>query len=341
MLLFYPVLLGDMSKIGALLQTFPEMIVLDGGLATQLEHMGFILDTDLWSAALLHSKPDAIVEAHKLFLIAGAQIIISASYQGSTKGFMDVLKCSRDEGTALLLKSVKLAQQARDEYIAERTGQTTVPIVAVAASCGPYGAVLHDGSEYTGDYSKLGSRVRDVLEAFHRERLCNTLDSTGADVIAIETIPSFIEAEVLQSLCQLLKTNFWVTFCCKDGFHLSDGSKVAEAVLLFSKLDRCVAVGVNCVHPKFVTSLVKEIKSTGIHGHKRIIVYANSGEVWNSEDASWSPDPETDGADFVDYTSEWAAEGVSMIGGCCRVFDASIQQLCTKFKAKDLERLCV
>ena len=139
------------------------------------------------------------------------------------------------------------------------------------------------------------------------------------------------EAEILQNLCKSLQTKFWISFCCKDGIHLSDGSEVVEAVSLFKQIDGCIAVGVNCVHPKFVSSLIEEIKSTNIQVNKRIIVYANSGEIWNSDSSTWSAD-HTNEVDFLCYADRWAAQGVSMIGGCCRIFDTSIKDLHAKWK---------
>ena len=169
-------------------------VLLDGGLATQLEAQGCDISSDLWSASLLQSNPDAIVAAHHAYLEAGAECLATASYQASREGFAKH-GMSPDESDALMLLSVALAKRARKEAESE---------AAIAASLGPYGAMLHDGSEYRGDYGVSA----DVLRVFHEQRL-QLIDSSGVDVIAMETIPSQQEAEVLAKLLRDCQTPSW------------------------------------------------------------------------------------------------------------------------------------
>ena len=157
-------------------------MLLDGGLATQLEAQGCDINSTLWSAALLQSDPQAIIDAHHAFLEAGAECIETASYQASRAGFRE-LGLSNDEADDLMRSSVELAKRARDELGSD---------VLIAASLGPYGAILHDGSEFTGDYDVS----IDVLREFHTERL-SVFDNSDVDVLALETIPSLEEARVL------------------------------------------------------------------------------------------------------------------------------------------------
>ncbi len=152
--------------------------MLDGGLATQLEAQGCDINSTLWSAALLQSNPQAIIDAHHAYLEAGAECIETASYQASRAGFRK-LALSNNEADDLMRLSVELAKRARDELGSD---------VLIAASLGPYGAILHDGSEYTGDYDVSV----DVLREFHTERL-SVFDNSDVDVLALETIPSLEE----------------------------------------------------------------------------------------------------------------------------------------------------
>ena len=62
--------------------------VLDGGLSTVLEELGASPIGPLWSAAPMVDRPDIITAAHRRFVDAGADIIISASYQASEAGLM-------------------------------------------------------------------------------------------------------------------------------------------------------------------------------------------------------------------------------------------------------------
>ena len=282
-------------------------IILDGGLATELESQGIRLTSDLWSAQLLKTNPQAIVDAHRAYLDAGAQCIITASYQASRKGLMS-RGFSAWEADQLIASSVALAKQARNEFLADCPERSLVPVIA--ASIGPYGATLHDGSEYTGIYDLDEAGLRD----FHHDRLA-LLDRSGADVLACETIPSFAEARALANLLLDVETPAWISFSCRDGKHICDGTPIREVAELFREHPKVLAIGVNCTPPELVSSLIAELKAA--LPEKTIIVYPNSGETYESADNSWhgfvSPE------DCAAAATEWQQAGAQLIGGCCRV----------------------
>ncbi|MEX0708292.1 MAG: homocysteine S-methyltransferase [Woeseia sp.] len=282
-------------------------ITLDGGLATELEARGYDIGTRLWSAALLQSNPAAIVAAHRAFLEAGADIIITASYQASVEGFASLGVAAAD-AEALIERSVVLACEARKQFLDAHPGTTRVPLVA--ASIGPYGAALHDGSEYTGVYavSKAG------LRQFHERRLA-LLDRSDADLLACETIPNRREAEVLCNLLEQARLPAWVSFCCRDEAHLSDGTPLRDVCALFADHPNVRALGVNCTRPQFVTSLIAEIRAAA--PGKAVVVYPNSGETYDAATNSWSGDASL--AACAGSAREWQRAGASLIGGCCRI----------------------
>jgi len=290
-------------------------VILDGGLATQLETMGFDIGGELWSAALLASEPRAIVDAHRAYLEAGAECIISASYQASCAGFMSHGH-NAAEADRLIASSVELARTARDEYLSANPDVQCKP--AVAASIGPYGAARHDGSEYTGDYDVSDQDLR----RFHALRL-QLLDACGADVLAVETIPNFREAEILRDLLEEVATLAWVSFACRDDRCISDGSDLAAAVALYSKHPRVLAVGINCTPPEFVLPLIDEAKAAA--PDKAIVVYPNSGETFHAEDNSWSGQACDLDNDF--NVDAWYAAGAKLIGGCCRTGPQDISSI--------------
>lgn len=283
-----------------------RVTLLDGGMATQLEAQGEDLGGHLWSARLLAEKPAAIVAATRAYLDAGADIVETASYQASREGFREVgmggLMADR-----LLGRSVELARRARDEYLADNP-DARVPLIA--ASIGPWGAVLHDGSEYRGDYTIS----RESLAEFHERRL-KVLDSAGADVLALETIPSLMEAEVLAALLRDRRTPAWVSFSCRDGGHISDGTPIERAVAVFANHPNVLAVGVNCTPPQYVPELIARIRKA-LPG-KAIIAYPNSGETWDASTESWhgtvSP------LDCAAAAQDWVEAGATIVGGCCRM----------------------
>ncbi len=282
-------------------------IVLDGGLATQLESQGFDIGTTLWSAGLLQSNPSAIVDAHIAFLEAGAEIIISASYQASRPGFMS-MGLSEQSADSLILSSVDLACTARQQFLEAHPEMSFTPIVA--ASIGPYGAAMHDGSEYTGDYKV----DEDMLRKFHEDRL-RLLDKCGADVLACETIPNRSEAEVLHDLLTHIELPAWVSFSCRDDRCISDGTPLQDVSMIFRDHPRVLALGINCTAPHLITSLIGEIKQGA--PDKAIVVYPNSGETYEVEDNSWhgtvSP------GECAEESKTWLNAGAKLIGGCCRI----------------------
>jgi len=289
-------------------------VILDGGLATELEAQGHDLSSALWSSALLRSNPRAIVDAHRAYFDAGAEIAISASYNASRAGFHQ-LGVGGDEADRLIASSVALAREACDEFAADNPG---AGVRLVAASVGPYGAVLNDGSEYTGNYGVS----RNVLHQFHEHRM-RILDRAGADVLACETIPSRLEAIVLAELLADVVTPAWVCFSCRNAQEISDGTPIDEVCAIFREHPRVLALGVNCTAPQHVASLIEKIRCAA--PNKSVVVYPNSGESYDAGSMDWSGSVGVD--DAVAYVPDWLAAGATLIGGCCRVGPAQIRAI--------------
>lgn len=286
-------------------------LVLDGGLATELAARGFDLSDALWSARLLADAPEAIEAVHLDYFEAGADVAITASYQASYDGFAE-RGYSPDETTHLLQRSVKLARSARDRFLARHADAGRTPLVA--ASVGPYGATLHDGSEYRGNYGL----DEDALADFHRPRL-NALVSAEPDLLACETIPSLLEARaIVRELRRHPEMRAWVSFTCRDGAHTSAGDPIEDCARFLDAEAQVVAMGVNCVAPDQVTSLLLRIATAS---RKPIVVYPNSGEVWNAERRCW----EGTALRFTTYLGEWLDAGARWMGGCCRTTPADIR----------------
>ncbi|RIJ77260.1 homocysteine S-methyltransferase [Nakamurella silvestris] len=293
-----------MSAFAAALAT--ENLVLDGGLATLLEAHGQDLTSELWSARLLLEDPELIRQAHLEYFQAGAQVAISASYQASFEGF-GTLGLDRAAAAALMTRSVTLALEAR----------AAAPVAVerwVAASVGPYGAVLADGSEYRGDYGLTVTQLRE----WHRPRL-EVLADAGADLLAVETIPCLAEVEAV--LAELAGTGraAWISLTCADG-RTRAGEPVAEAFAMMREVEEIVAVGINCTAPEAVAELVASAwEASG----KPVLVYPNSGEVWDPAARSWSGTP----GFTAEQVDSWVAAGAAAVGGCCRVGPGQIREI--------------
>ena len=298
-----------------------ETLVLDGGLATELERRGHDVSSSLWSARLLQTAPEAIEQLHYDYFAAGARCAITASYQASYEGFA-AIGLSAGETTALLRRSVELAQSARERYRRDHPGDRRE--LYVAASVGPYGAITHDGAEYRGDY---GLSVEELIE-FHARRF-GVLANSGADFLACETIPVFDEARALATLLSRHpEARAWISFTSPDGIHTSHGEPLTECARRLDAVRNLIAIGVNCVKPEIVSTAIGAFKDGT---NKPIVVYPNSGETWDGRTHDWHGSRNHDG--LAELAPQWVSAGARMIGGCCRigppeiaVLDKALQQ---------------
>jgi homocysteine S-methyltransferase len=280
------------------------VLVADGGLATELEARGNDLSGSLWSARMLMDGPDQVKDAHLAFFRAGATIATSASYQASFEGFARQGLAHR-EAAGLMRRSVHLARAARAEMAGDG------PARWVAASVGPYGAVLADGSEYRGRY---GLSVRE-LAAWHRPRL-EVLAEENPDLLALETVPDVDEAEALMTAIAGLGIPAWLSYSI-SGERTCAGQSLSEAFAVAAGTSQIVAVGVNCCAPADVLPAVATARQvTG----KPVIVYPNSGEEWDAQRRTWTGQPQYSAWQL----KQWITEGARIVGGCCRVRPADI-----------------
>lgn len=279
-------------------------VLIDGGLSTALEDLGHNLSDGLWSARLLADDPDGLVEAHRAFLDAGAEVLISASYQASIPGLME-RGLSVAEAETLILLSTDLARRAADGR------------ALVAASVGPYGAYLADGSEYTGDYRMSVTE----LTTWHARRF-ELLVESGPDLLAVETIPGVAEARALAPLLAGSGVEAWVSFTCGPAGLTRTGEDLAAAVAVVADLEPVVAVGINCTHPDDVdAALVRLRAGTDLP----LVLYPNLGRAWDAGARCWVGD----GSHWVDSgaVERWLRAGVRIIGGCCGTAPADIARL--------------
>ncbi len=295
-----------------------QLVILDGGLATELEARGCDLADDLWSARLLMDRPGLIRDVHLEYLRAGADCVISASYQATLEGFAK-RGLSRSSAADLIRRSVVLAREARDGFWADLTNRRHRLEPLVAASVGPYGAFLADGSEFRGDYGL----DEQELEDFHRDRW-KILAASGADLLACETLPSRLEARALRRLLeQTPGVQAWFSFGCRDGLSLNDGSPIDEVAAELDSCPQIVAVGVNCTAPQYISSLLERVR---LGTSKPAVVYPNSGELWDADNRNWRPRA-ADGPSWLTGGGDWIRRGARLIGGCCRTGPREIETL--------------
>jgi len=303
-----------MNPIASILDHFPALVI-DGALATELERRGCNLKDDLWSAKVLLQQPEMIKEVHRDYFKAGADCAITASYQATIEGFVK-RGLSKSQAIALIQKSVRLALEARDEFWADKSNHAGRSRPFVAASVGPYGAFLADGSEYRGHYGLTEKELMD----FHCPRM-KALIEAGADMLACETIPCLIEAEAIAKLLkEFPNTVAWISFTALDEEYISEGQIFADCVKQFEGHPQIAAIGINCTSPKYISSLIREAQKTT---SKPILVYPNSGETYDALENDWNGDPACDS--FGEQARAWYRMGARLIGGCCRTTPEDIR----------------
>ena len=295
------------------------MLILDGALATELERRGADLTDPLWSAKCLLEAPELIRRVHLDYFRAGAQVATTATYQATFEGFAK-RGIDHEQAARLMTEAVSLARAARDEFCASLPSHLS-PRPLIAASVGPYGAMLADGSEYRGHYGRSDRE----LARFHRPRL-EVLACSGADVLAFETLPCLQEALVLAGLLEEHPgMTAWLCFSCRDGAHNSEGEEIGRCAQALRDYSQIAAIGVNCTAPEHLPELLGRMRERTA---QPLVAYPNSGQRYDSETRRWMGQ-----AAHVStaQAGQWIAAGARLVGGCCRTTPADIRALSEAF----------
>lgn len=285
--------------------------ILDGGFASELEFLGARLDGPLWSAHALEDDSQRVKAVHRAYVEAGADCLLTASYQVSRKGYAEAGYPDSSADSALV-RAIGLARSVCAEFPERR--------LIVAASLGPYGAALHNGAEYHGNY---GSTFAELVE-FHSERIAVLAEARpAADLLAFETIPSLEEAmAIAEALKPWPDLAAWFSFTCRDDGHVAHGELLEECARAAASMPQTVAIGVNCAAPSLILPLIDRLRNAS---GKPIVVYPNSGEGWDASARCWTgtADPAAYGA----LAAQWFAAGAQIVGGCCRTRPEHIRQV--------------
>ena len=314
-----------MNPIEKILNVQP-VVILDGAFSTELERRGCDLNDPLWSAKILMENPEEIAAVHRDYFDAGADCVITASYQATFEGFMR-RGLSEEEAGELITSSVTLARKARDEFWAERRNRINRMRPLVAASVGPYGAYLADGSEYRGDYCL----DEEALMRFHKKRL-ETLLAAGPDILACETIPCLVEAKAIVRLLEQHPGMYgWISFSAKDGAHINNGERIEDCARWLDDHEQVAAIGINCTAPEYIESLVERI---GGQTDKPIIVYPNGGQHYDAVQKIWHSISSEELA-YEQRSLLWFQKGAQIIGGCCKTTPDDIRKIATWVRSSE------
>lgn len=304
----------DNNPIKPILEQKKHMII-DGALASELQRRGCDLNDSLWSAKVLIEQPELIQQVHYDYFKAGADCAITASYQATPMGFAQK-GIELEESIKLIKTSVKLAQQAKMQYLNDIKEDKAL---SIAGSVGPYGAYLANGSEYTGDYQLSESE----FIAFHKDRVTALIDA-GVDILACETMPSFLEIKALVKLIQQFPiVNCWFSLTLKDQQHISDGTPLTEVIEYLNSIEQIVSVGINCIALEKVTPALEVLSKLT---SKPLIVYPNSGEEYDPTTKQWHKNHHHN-CTFANQLDTWIKLGAKLIGGCCQTTPEDIVEI--------------
>ncbi|HEM3670470.1 TPA: homocysteine S-methyltransferase [Streptococcus suis] len=304
-----------------------KFVILHGALGTELEFRGHDVSGKLWSAKYLLENPQLIKDIHKDYILAGADLVTTSTYQATFEGLAEV-GLSQVEAEELIRLTVDLAKEARDEVWAELSEaekvQRTYPLIS--GDVGPYAAYLANGSEYTGDYGNISL---EELKAFHRRRMELLLEQ-GAELLALETIPNVLET---QALVELLADDFpnveaYISFTSQDGQSISDGTSIEKIAELVNGNEQILAVGLNCTAPSLYPAFLSQLREKT---DKPFVTYPNSGEVYDGTTQTWKEEADHSHS-LLDNTLAWHKLGATVVGGCCRTRPADIASLVAGLK---------
>jgi homocysteine S-methyltransferase len=305
-----------MNPITSILKHYP-LLLLDGALATELESKGCNLADPLWSARVLLDRPELIAAVHLDYFMAGADCVITASYQATVQG-LTAKGLTEAEALQVISSSVSIAKRVRDNFWQDNSNRHNRPKPLVAASVGPYGAYLADGSEYRGNYGL----TKEELADFHRSRL-DVLVAAQPDILACETIPCLEEALALADLLTEYPDQYcWISFTAKDDNQTCNDDAIMECGKRLNNFKQVAAIGINCTAPQYVASLISKLKSVT---DKPIIVYPNSGDQYDPLSRKWIKNNAH--SCFCDFAKSWYEQGARVIGGCCRTAPSDIKAI--------------
>ncbi|EHJ53031.1 homocysteine S-methyltransferase [Streptococcus macacae] len=297
-------------------------LILHGALGTELEFLGYDVSGKLWSAKYLLKDPQLIQDIHETYLKAGSDIITSSSYQASVLGLCDY-GLDYEEALNVIALTVQLAKKARENVWSTLTEKEKKarPYPLISGDVGPYAAYLADGSEYSGNY---GSISKETLKDFHRPRLAVLVDEE-CDLLALETIPNYLE---VQALSELLQEEFpaveaYISFTAQTKDSISDGTAIEKVAQLVDRSPQILALGINCSSPLIYKSLLQKIAAIT---EKPLVTYPNSGEIYDGKHQNWTKAAASSGS-LLENTLTWYKLGAKILGGCCRTRPADIKNL--------------
>ncbi|MCM3632146.1 MULTISPECIES: bifunctional homocysteine S-methyltransferase/methylenetetrahydrofolate reductase [Paenibacillus] len=259
-----------------------RILVGDGAMGTFLYKMGFPIGVPY--EQYVTTKPEAVLDVHRQYVAAGAQVIQTNTYQANS------VKFSRygieDQVEEINRMAVRLAREAAEKnaYVVGTVGS------------------IRDG--------KRGNvRTLQLTDALHRQ--IHALLSEGVDGLLFET---FYDLDEMMLALRIAREETNVPIICQ--FAAEDSGRTVDGYALDTAFDQLLSegadiVGFNCrTGPNGILKLID-----GIHSDKLTYsVFPNAGAA-SFEDGKYEYSAGPDY--FAKMSQQFADRGARLIGGCC------------------------
>jgi 5-methyltetrahydrofolate--homocysteine methyltransferase len=289
-----------------------RVVVYDGAMGTSIQGFDLTLE-DYWqkencSEVLTLSRPEIIADIHRSYFAAGADIVETNTFGGSSLvlGEFDIAERTRE----INLAAARLARSVADEFATPERPRF------IAGSVGP-----------TTKLPSLGHIGYDAMLATYVEQM-EALIEGGVDVILIETCQDLLQAKIalaaahdaMHKVGKQVPVQMQVTLEATGTMLLGSEIGAALAVLECFRPD---ILGLNCATgPKEMNDAVRFLSQNAT---MPISILPNAGLPQNvGGRAHYGLTPK----DLADYQRRFVSEyGVQVVGGCCGTTPAHIKAL--------------
>jgi S-methylmethionine-dependent homocysteine/selenocysteine methylase len=266
-------------------------IILDGAMGTELQRRDVDTGLPLWSAHALMVHPDIVLQIHKEYIAAGADIITTNTFRTTRRTFRRANL--PDRSAQMVKKATGLAREARESFPGQR--------ILIAGSIAP----LEDC--YRPDLVPPDPELR----AEHKESAGRLADAQ-VDFLLLETMNTIREAYAACAAAAATGKEVIVSFICTPEGNLYSGEDLGEAIKTLAGL-RPTGYSLNCLSPRYMQSAIKILKA---HTSAPFAIYANVG-LPEQERQGWTFTRDISPEEYAGCAREWFLEGASIIGGCC------------------------
>lgn len=278
-----------------------KIVLLDGATGTELQRRGVPTSPPLWTAEAATQDPETLVDIHREYLEAGADIVTANTFRTTP---YTLRKLGRGEDAHVFTRrNVDLARRA-----CEQAGHGLV-----AGSMAPLEDCFHPERVPPGDVL-----LREHAAQAHRLKAC------GVDLLLVETMNTAREAH--DAALGAVETGLpvLVSFILDPAGQgdLLDGEELDVAWAHIRPLP-VAGFLVNCTPPEVVTAALEQMHWRG--ETRPIGAYANFGCETSS--GTWEPDVHTPPAEYGRLARTWVQLGARLLGGCCGTTPEHIRAL--------------